>query len=138
MESTLVLDDGAIGVIGGLLSDEERRTLEKIPLLGDIPVVGNLFRSKAKSRTKTNLMIFIRPTILRTAADSRALAERRYGYLRLQEGLQKPNEEPSIDALVRDYLGAAAPIPSAGAGSIADPRVGVPVQRAVPERRRGR
>ena len=130
IETTLTLDDGAIGVIGGLLSDEERRTLEKIPLLGDIPVVGNLFRSKARSRNKTNLMIFIRPTILRTAADGRALAERRYGYLRLQEGLQKPGEEPTIDQLVRDYLGAVAPLPSApGAGGIEDPRVGVPVQR---------
>ena len=138
VETTLTLDDGAIGVIGGLLSDEERRTIEKIPLLGDVPVIGNLFRSKARSRTKTNLMIFIRPTILRTAEDSRKLAERRYGYLRLQEGLQKPGEEPSIDALVRDYLGAAAPIPSAGSGSISDPRIGVPVQQAVPERRRGR
>ena len=131
VETTLTLDDGAIGVIGGLLSDEERRTIEKIPVLGDIPVLGNLFRSKARSRNKTNLMIFIRPTILRTAADGRALAERRYGYLRLQDGLQKPGEEPTIDELVRDYLGAAAPLPAApAAGSIEDPRVSVPVQRS--------
>ena len=131
VENTLVLEDGAIGFIGGLLSDEERRTLEKIPFLGDLPVVGNLFRSKARSRNKTNLMIFIRPTILRTAADGRALAERRYGYLRLQEGLQKPGEEPTIDQLVRDYMGAVAPIPSAPLpGNIEDPRVGVPVQRS--------
>ena len=131
VETTLTLDDGAIGVIGGLLSDEERRTLEKIPVLGDIPVVGNLFRSKARSRNKTNLMIFIRPTILKTAADGRALAERRYGYLRVQEGQQRPGEEPTIDELVRDYLGAAAPIPAApAAGSIEDPRVSVPVQRS--------
>ena len=137
VETVLTLDNGAIGVIGGLLSDEERRTIEKIPLLGDIPVVGNLFRSKARSRAKTNLMIFIRPTIMRTAADSRALAERRYGYTRLQEGLQKPGEEPNIDQLVREYLGAAPPIPrSPVPGGIDDPRVGVPVQQAVPERRR--
>lgn len=130
VETTLTLDDGAIGVIGGLLSDEERRTIQKIPVLGDVPVIGNLFRSKAKSRTKTNLMIFIRPTILRSADDSRRVAEQRYGYLRLQEGLQTPNEEPSIDELVRDYMGAAAPIPSAPVpGNIDDPRIGVPVQR---------
>ena len=137
IETTLTLDDGAIGVIGGLLSDEERRTLERIPVLGDIPVIGNLFRSKARTRAKTNLMIFIRPTILRTAADGRALAERRYGYLRAQEGAQRPGEEPTIDQLVRDYLGAVAPIPAApAAGSIEDPRVAVPVQQAVPEPRR--
>ncbi|RTL16711.1 MAG: type II secretion system protein GspD, partial [Sphingomonadaceae bacterium] len=100
-----------------------------IPLLGDIPVLGNLFKSKAKSRNKTNLMIFIRPTILRSAADARRVAEQRYGYLRLQQGLQAPGEEPSIDQLVRDYMGAAPPIPSAPVpGNIEDPRVAVPVQ----------
>jgi general secretion pathway protein D len=129
VETVRTVDDGQIAVISGLLSDEERRTLEKIPLLGDIPVLGNLFKSKARQRTKTNLMIFIRPTILRTAEDSARLTEQRYGYLRLQQGLQSPNEEPSIDELVRDYLGADAPIPSAPVpGNIEDPRIGVPIQ----------
>ena len=129
IETTLTVDEGQIAVMGGLLSDEERRTIEKIPLLGDIPVLGNLFKSKAKSRNKTNLMIFIRPTILRSAADSRRIAEQRYGYLRLQQGLQSPNEEPSIDQLVRDYMGAAPPIPSAPIpGNIEDPRIAVPIQ----------
>ncbi|WP_267397255.1 MULTISPECIES: type II secretion system secretin GspD [unclassified Sphingomonas] len=131
VETTRTVDDGQIAVISGLLDDNERRTIEKIPLLGDIPVLGNLFTSKAKTRAKTNLMIFIRPTILRTAEDSRRITEQRYGYLRLQQGLQGgPNEEPSIDELVRDYLGAAPPIPSAPIpGNIEDPRIGVPVQR---------
>lgn len=130
VETTLTVDDGQIAVIGGLLDDNERRTIEKIPLLGDIPVVGNLFRSKAKSRTKTNLMIFIRPTILRTPEDTRRVTEQRYGYLRLQQGLQSPNTEPSIDELVRDYMGASPPIPSAPIkGNIDDPRIGVPVYR---------
>jgi general secretion pathway protein D len=130
VETVLTVDDGAIGVIGGLLSDEERRTIEKIPLLGDIPLLGNLFKSKAKSRTKTNLMIFIRPTVIRTAADNRRITEQRYGYLRLQQGMQDGTTEPSIDSLVRDYLGAAPPLPPAGQpGSIEDPRVGVPIYR---------
>ncbi len=131
VETVRTVDDGEIAVISGLLDDNERRTIEKIPLLGDLPAIGNLFRSKAKSRTKTNLMIFVRPTILRSAEDSRRLTEQRYGYVRLQEGLQKPDEEPSIDQLVRDYLGAAPPIPSAPVpGNIEDPRVAVPVQRS--------
>ncbi|WP_310596235.1 type II secretion system secretin GspD [Sphingomonas sp.] len=135
IETTLTVDDGQIAVMGGLLSDEERRTIEKIPLLGDIPVLGNLFKSKAKSRNKTNLMIFIRPTILRTPEDSRKLAEQRYGYLRLQQGLQTPGQEPTIDELVRDYMGAAPPIPSAPVpGNIEDPRVAVPVQTSVSQR----
>ena len=126
----LTVDDGAIGVIGGLLSDEERRTIEKIPFLGDIPVLGNLFKSRAKTRAKSNLMIFIRPTVIRSAEENRRVTERRYGYLRLQQGLQDPTAEPSIDELVRDYMGATPPLPAPGEpGSIEDPRVGVPVYR---------
>ncbi|MES3081515.1 type II secretion system secretin GspD [Sphingomonas faeni] len=129
VETVRTVDDGQIAVISGLLDDNERRTIEKIPLLGDLPVLGHLFTSKAKQRSKTNLMIFIRPTILRTAEDSRKLTEQRYGYVRLQQGLQEPGAEPSIDQLVRDYMGAAPPIPSAPIpGSIEDPRIAVPVR----------
>ncbi len=131
VETTLTVDDGQIAVIGGLLDDNERRTIEKIPLLGDIPALGALFRSKAKTRTKTNLMIFIRPTILRNADDTRRVTEQRYGYLRLQQAGMRPDEEPSIDELVRDYLGAAPPLPPAGAaGGIEDPRIAVPTRPA--------
>ncbi len=131
VETTLTVDDGQIAVIGGLLDENERRTIEKIPLLGDIPGLGNLFKSKARSRTKTNLMIFIRPTILRTAEDSRRVTEQRYGYLRVQQGLQNPNAEPSIDQLVRDYMGAEPPLPPSPApGSIEDPRIGLPIMRS--------
>jgi general secretion pathway protein D len=110
IETTVTVDDGEIIALGGLLDDNERRTIEKIPLLGDIPGIGELFRSRSRSRAKTNLMVFIRPTILRSAADARALAERRYGYVRAQQLRQQPNEEPGIDELVRDYMGAAAPV----------------------------
>lgn len=127
IETVQTVDDGQIAVIGGLLSDEERRTIEKIPLLGDIPVLGNLFKSKGKSRTKTNLMVFIRATIIRTPEDMRRVTEQRYGYLRLQLAGQRPDEEPSIDQLVRDYLAATPPIPSAPIpGNIDDPRIAVP------------
>ncbi|MBY0304560.1 MAG: type II secretion system secretin GspD [Sphingomonas sp.] len=127
VETTLTVDDGQIAVIGGLLSDDERRTIEKIPLLGDIPGLGQLFRSRAKQRTKTNLTIFIRPTIIRNAEDTRRATEQRYGYLRLQQGLQYPDSEPTIDQLVRDYMGAEPPLPRSPApGSIEDPRIALP------------
>ena len=127
VETTLTVDDGQIAVIGGLLSDDERRTIEKIPLLGDIPGLGQLFRSRAKQRTKTNLTIFIRPTIIRNADDTRRATEQRYGYLRLQQGLQYPDSEPTIDQLVRDYMGAEPPLPrSPKPGSIEDPRIALP------------
>lgn len=125
IQTTVTVDDGQIVALGGLLDDNERRTIEKIPLLGDIPALGQLFRSRAKSREKTNLMVFIRPTILRSADDARKLAERRYGYIRGQQLMLRPNEEPSIDELVRDYMGADLPLP-AEAPSAATPEAPAP------------
>lgn len=120
IQTTMTVDDGQIMAIGGLLDDSERRTLEKVPVLGDIPLLGELFRSRSKSRGKTNLMVFIRPTILRSAEDARALAERRYGYVRGQQLVANPDAEPSIDELLRDYMGIAPPIPAAAGATPAD------------------
>ncbi|MFN3388518.1 MAG: type II secretion system secretin GspD [Allosphingosinicella sp.] len=111
LETTITVDDGEIVGIGGLLDDNERRTIEKVPFLGDLPAVGNLFKSKSRARAKTNLMVFIRPTILRSAADARAMTERRYGYVRDRQYLQNPAQEPSLDELVREYMGAVPPVP---------------------------
>ncbi|MGN6268864.1 MAG: type II secretion system secretin GspD [Sphingomonas sp.] len=134
VQTTMTVDDGQIAVIGGLLDDNERRTLEKIPLLGDIPVLGNLFKSHSKTHAKTNLMIFIRPTILRTADDTQRVTEQRYGYLRAVQGQMNPEEEPSIDQLVRDYMGAAPPVPPAPLpGNIHDPQIMVPTVRSSTE-----
>ncbi|WP_324750599.1 type II secretion system secretin GspD [Sphingomonas sp. LY54] len=109
IETTITVDDGEIVGIGGLLDDNERRTIEKIPFLGDLPVLGNLFKSKGKARAKTNLMVFIRPTILRSAADARAMTDRRYGYIRGRQYLQNPDAEPSLDELLREYMGVTPP-----------------------------
>jgi general secretion pathway protein D len=109
IETTVTVDDGDILALGGLLDDNERRTIEKIPLLGDLPGIGQLFRSKAKSRSKTNLMVFIRPTILRNREDAQALTAQRYGYIRERQKDFSPGQEPSLDALVRDYMGAVPP-----------------------------
>jgi len=118
IETTITVDDGEIVGIGGLLDDNERRTLERIPLLGDLPVIGNLFRSRGRARGRTNLMVFIRPTILRSAEDARAMSARRYGYARGQQLLSNPNREPTLDELVRDYLGTVPP----GATAVQQPQ----------------
>ena len=112
-ETVLTVDDGEILAIGGLLNDDERKTIERIPLLSDIPLVGELFKSRSRTRTKTNLMVFIRPTILRNRDDNAALTARRYGYIRDFQLQRNPDEEPAIDTLVRDYLGAVPPVPTA-------------------------
>lgn len=128
IETSIVVDNGDIIGIGGLLNDNERRTIEKIPFLGDIPVLGNLFKSRGKQREKTNLMVFIRPTILRSAEDTREMSNRRYGYIRNMQFLQNPNQEPSIDELVREYMGAAPPPPAAPAPAV-DPSLYAPAVR---------
>jgi len=109
IETTVTVDDGEILALGGLLDDNERKTIERIPLLSDIPGIGELFKSRSKSRTKTNLMVFIRPTIVRSKEEARRLTAQRYGYIRGQQLLKDPDSEPSIDELVRDYMGAVPP-----------------------------
>lgn len=110
IETTVTVDDGEILALGGLLDDNERRTIERIPLLSDIPGIGELFKSRSKSRSKTNLMVFIRPTILRSKEDAQKLTQQRYGYVRGMQLQRNPDAEPTIDELVRDYMGAAPPI----------------------------
>ena len=112
-ETVLTVDDGEILAIGGLLNDDERKTIERIPLLSDIPLIGELFKSRSRTRSKTNLMVFIRPTILRNREDNAALTARRYGYIRQFQLNRNPDEEPAIDTLVRDYLGTVPPVPTA-------------------------
>jgi general secretion pathway protein D len=107
----VTVDDGQIIALGGLIDENERRAIEKVPLLGDIPFLGNLFRSKSRDRTKTNLMVFIRPTIIRNAEDAAKLTGDRYQYVRAEQARREATADPSIDALVRDYL--KAPIPGA-------------------------
>jgi general secretion pathway protein D len=109
IETTVTVDDGEILALGGLLDDNERKTIERIPLLSDIPGLGELFKSRSKSRTKTNLMVFIRPTILRSKEDAQRLTQQRYGYVRDMQLRRNPDAEPSIDQLVRDYMGAEPP-----------------------------
>ncbi len=108
--TTLVAQDGQIMVIGGLLNDDERRTIEKIPFLGDLPVIGNLFKSKSRARSKTNLVVFIRPTVLRTNADGQLVTAQRYNYARGLQLQRNPDQEPSLDELLRDYMGTTPPV----------------------------
>ncbi|WP_303810110.1 type II secretion system secretin GspD [Sandarakinorhabdus limnophila] len=115
INTTVTVDDGQIIALGGLIDENERRAIEKVPLLGDIPILGNLFRSRSRDRTKTNLMVFIRPTIIRNAEDAAQITGGRYQYVRAEQARREATADPSIDALVRDYL--KAPIPGAPAAA---------------------
>lgn len=109
INTTVTVGNGEILALGGLLDDNERRTIQKVPFLGDLPLIGSLFKSKAQSRVKTNLLVFIRPTILRDRNDARRHSALRYNYIRDRQLLRNPEFEPTIDQLVRDYLGAVPP-----------------------------
>lgn len=121
IETMVTVDDGEILALGGLLDDNERKTIERIPLLSDIPGLGELFKSRSKSRTKTNLMVFIRPTILRSKEDAQKLTQQRYGYVRGMQLARNPDAEPGIDELVRDYMGATPPAPMQPGDAVVEP-----------------
>lgn len=124
IETTVTVDDGEILALGGLLDDNERKTIERIPLLSDIPGLGELFKSRSRSRSKTNLMVFIRPTILRTKEDAQRLTQQRYGYVRGMQLQRNPDMEPTIDELVRDYMGATPPVAAQPGDAVVQPDAG--------------
>ena len=90
VETTVLVDDGQIVVIGGLIQDTVKDSVEKVPVLGDIPVLGALFQFKTRSRSKTNLMVFLRPTVLRDAQRADSLTGERYDYILGEQGKVKP------------------------------------------------
>src|SRR6185436_8369959 len=91
VQSTVLVDDQQIIVIGGLVQDEVNTSRSAVPVLGSIPILGNLFRSETRSRTKTNLMIFLRPHVLRDDKSGAQLTEDRYDYIRNQQIGAKPD-----------------------------------------------
>ena len=102
IESNVVVDDGNIIVIGGLLEDSYSQGQDKVPVMGDIPVLGNLFRSENRTRNKTNLMVFLRPIVVRDNATSDALMMDRYEAIR---ALQQ-NTQPAPSVVMKSVSGA--------------------------------
>jgi general secretion pathway protein D len=91
IESNVVVDDGSILVLGGLIEDRFEDNKSKVPLLGDIPVVGHLFRSESRTKRRTNLMVFLRPIVMRSAEDAKKLSLDRYDLIRAQQQNAKPD-----------------------------------------------
>lgn len=89
IESSVLVEDGSIVVLGGLLQDDTSNSQEKVPGLANLPIFGNLFRAEARSRKKTNLMVFLRPVVVRDGASTEALSLGRYEQMRVnQQGFQ--------------------------------------------------
>ena len=90
LETTILVDDKQTIVLGGLIKDNLSETVSKVPLLGDIPILGLLFRSTTNELKKTNLMIFLRPEIIRDQRTSLRLTNSKYNYIRgLQQDIEK-------------------------------------------------
>ena len=82
IETTILAEDRQTIVLGGLIQDDINSSTKKIPFLGDIPLFGNLFKARSKQQVKTNLLVFLRPTILRTNADNNTVSKEKYGAIR--------------------------------------------------------
>jgi general secretion pathway protein D len=91
-EGYVTVDDGSLIVLGGLISDEYDDGVDQVPLLGNIPIIGNLFKSQNRSREKRNLMLFLRPVVLRSQSDADAITVNRYDAIRRQQEVTQPDK----------------------------------------------
>jgi general secretion pathway protein D len=135
IESNVIADDGQIIVLGGLIQEDAGDNVEKVRGLGDIPVLGNLFKYQKRSRNKTNLMVFLRPQVIRSQEQSTSLTSDRYDFIRgtqqqiqpddtiLLPNLGQPvlpsviNGQPTGGMLARPVPPAPVPTPAPGAVS---------------------
>lgn len=131
IKTSIIVDDRQVVVLGGLIRDDVQESIQKVPLLGDIPLLGWLFRSKSATKGKTNLMVFLQTSILRDELMMNRLTGSKYNYIRdIQLGVREkgllmmPKEEAPVMPALDDLL-ALPPLPAAAAaqgGSPASPR----------------
>ncbi|MDX5410916.1 MAG: type II secretion system secretin GspD [Thauera sp.] len=122
IKTNVLVEDGQMVVLGGLLDDNLVENIQKVPLLGDLPLLGNLFKSRSTDKTKRNLMVFIQPSILRDAAYYSQTSQGKYNYIRSRQvelresGVNLlPNEEAPV---LPEY-----PLPRVPAGPDAKPQL---------------
>jgi general secretion pathway protein D len=96
IETNVLVDDGSIVVLGGLVQDSVTSSVEKVPILGDIPLLGHLFRFESRKQQKTNLMVFLRPFVVRDETAARTLVIDRYDQMRKLEESTKQEPHPIL------------------------------------------
>lgn len=128
IDTSILLDDGQIMVLGGLLQDGYSQSNEAVPWLSSIPGLGALFRNERRATTKTNLMVFLRPYIIRDSAGGRAITLNRYDFIRRAQGALQPERSWAMPGMQAPQLPAAAVGVPAAPGS-GQPRATI---RAVP------
>ena len=115
IESTVVVDDGKIIVLGGLIEDSYTIDRAQIPLLGELPVIGGIFRNMSRSRSRTNLVVFLRPTIMRDDAQAAARSLDRYDYIRANQQAVQPDRAETLPGDTGPLL------PAGGSGASLEP-----------------
>lgn len=89
IKTSVIIEDKSMVVLGGLIDEDLEQTIQKVPVLGDLPVIGGLFRSQNTKKVKRNLMVFLHPVIVRDAATEQLVTQEKYGYMRIKQLEQK-------------------------------------------------
>ena len=105
IQTTVMVETGETIVLGGLIDDDVQESEKKVPVLGNIPLVGRLFKSTSTSRTKRNLIVFLRPTIVRDTDEIRSISSRKYNYFEALQNLQEEQGKVTPDmSQMKDIL----------------------------------
>ena len=105
IQTKVMVEDRQTVVLGGLIDEDIQEVERKVPGLGDIPVFGNLFKSTSKSKVKRNLVVFLKPTIIKNAADMQTISTEKYNYLKAEQMLLEKRGKPVVDlSLIETFL----------------------------------
>ena len=105
IQTKVMVEDRQTVVLGGLIDEDIQEVERKVPGLGDIPVFGNLFKSTSKSKVKRNLVVFLKPTIIKNAADMQTIRTEKYNYLKAEQMLLEKRGKPVVDlSLIETFL----------------------------------
>ncbi|MBI5461595.1 MAG: type II secretion system secretin GspD [Gammaproteobacteria bacterium] len=130
IKTSVMVDDKQMIVLGGLIDDNLTETVQKVPLLGDLPVLGNLFKARKTNKTKRNLMVFLQPSILRDAAYTNEVSSGKYSFMR---GLQTQMRDKGVNLMSDDeapLLPDYPPVGNDGAGNASAPAETQPLPEA--------
>ncbi len=127
----MLIDDGQIIVLGGLIQDSQTDGTQKLPFLGDIPIAGALFRYDTRKRSKTNLMVFLRPTIVRNPAIGGAITSDRYDYIIGEQRSIRDNPK-LIPPVLPNFDDPQLPMPANPSMPLTPPQSPVPLPWFLP------
>ena len=133
IESTVLVDDGSVIVIGGLLEDSYALGQDKVPVMGDLPVVGGLFRNEKRTRQKTNLMVFLRPMVIRDSATSDALMVDRYEAIRALQQSTQPAPSTMMSGVSEAPVLPPLPTPASSAAPVQPAAAPAPLAPLAPQ-----